>query len=377
MIYFDQAATSLYKPACVTDAFLDYLNRVGANPGRGCYDSAVQAGRMLYSVRKKVSAFFGAPDAANTVFAKNSTEALNLFLNGFLAPGGHVLISPYEHNAVLRPLEALRQQSRITYSVIPPELLRCPEKGLVSMLQPDTRLICCMLASNVTGQLVFSGEISAFAHAHGIPVLVDASQGASYKLIDMSTDGIDFLAFTGHKDLLGLPGTGGLVSLSPLNIPPLLQGGIGTLGESYLTPQLSPEGYEAGTVNMPALWALGAAFDYVQEHLTVHRRILSELTEQLLSGLDRIEHIRVYNRSLPRVSTVCFTAETFTPNEIAEKLNEQGICVRSGLHCAIKAHETLRTAQTGTVRVSLGPFHTASEVERFLAVLRIIVSSNK
>ena len=212
MIYFDNAATTRVKPKEVLEAFNYYVTEIGTSPGRGSYSLGVQASRMLYQSRKTVAKFFGVGNPENVVFTKNSTEGINFFFNGFLQKGDHVIISPYEHNAVLRPLHNLKERGIIDYSVLPEEVIYDAEHQLEKYIQDNTKLLAITLASNLTGQLVFNTQISQIANKRNIKMFVDASQGAGKKLLDMQRDGIDVLAFTGHKDLMALPGVGGVCS---------------------------------------------------------------------------------------------------------------------------------------------------------------------
>ena len=252
MIYFDNAATSRTKPEVVYDAFNHYIRDIAVSPGRGSYSLGITASRMLYQSRKTVSDFFGSSAPENVVFTKNSTEAINLFFNGFLKKGDHVLISCYEHNAVLRPLHSLKQDGVIDYTILPEYALYDDDCDLKEFVKSNTKLAAITLASNLTGQIVFSSSLAERLKSYGLTVFVDASQGAGKKLLDMSCDSIDVLAFTGHKDLMGLPGVGGLCSVNDLRITPLIQGGTGIYGDSYVNPQAFPEAYEAGTLNMGA-----------------------------------------------------------------------------------------------------------------------------
>lgn len=369
MIYFDNAATSRPKPKEVIDAFNYYITEIGTSPGRGSYGLAIQASRMLYQARKTVASFFRISDPSNVVFTKNSTEAINLFLNGFLSVGDHVLISPYEHNAVLRPLETLKNKGVIEYTVLPKEVIDAGE-GIGKYVKPTTALLILTLASNLTGQLVFSSELARAAHSFGIPVFVDASQGAGKKIIDTARDDIDYLAFTGHKDLLALPGVGGLLSQKTLRIPPLIQGGTGIHGESYINPQAFPDAYEAGTLNMPAIWALKASLEYIEAQIDNIALRENELMRYFFDCLEPIEKVIIYNKRYERVPTFCFNIKDVPSNEVVEKLSKQQICVRGGIHCAIKAHETIGTVKTGAVRVSLNHANTKEEIDEFIKVIK-------
>ena len=291
MIYFDNAATSRKKPEEVYEAFNYYIREVGTSPGRGSHSLAIQASRMLYQSRKTVSSFFGGVNPNNVVFTKNSTEAINLFFDGFLKKGDHVLISPYEHNAVLRPLHRLKEKGVIDYTVLPEDVLYSNRHSINKYIKSDTCLLAFTLASNLTGQIVFSSELAQRAHNEGLKVFVDASQGAGKKLLNMQRDAVDFLAFTGHKDLLALPGVGGLVGMSDLQIEPLIQGGTGIHGESYVNPDAYPDSYEAGTLNMPAIWALKNALDYIDTNIDKITKNESELLDTIINELKRIQKL--------------------------------------------------------------------------------------
>lgn len=372
MIYFDNAATSRQKPEAVYDAFHYYMKEIGASPGRGSYTLAVQASRMLYQTRKTVSNFFGIADPSNVVFTKNSTEAINLFLNGFLKKGDHVLISPYEHNAVLRPLHMLKLRGLIDYTILPEKVIYFNQEQLSDYIKCNTKLFAITLASNLTGQLVFHSNLARIAHELGVTVFVDSSQGAGKKLIHMKQDGIDYLAFTGHKDLFAIPGVGGLVSLHRMEIEPLLQGGTGIHGESFVNPDAYPDSYEAGTLNMPAIWSLKSSIDYIDANIRDIEKKERQLLNILMSQLSQNENVIIYNSDYDRVPTICFNIKNMSSSEIVRLLDEHDICVRGGIHCAILAHQTIGTVETGAVRVSLNAFNSAEEIEEFIEIIEEI-----
>jgi selenocysteine lyase/cysteine desulfurase len=369
MIYFDNAATSRPKPEPVYQAYDFFIREIGTSPGRGSYSLAIQASRMLYQSRKAVAHFFGSTDPSCVVFTKNSTEAINLFFNGYLKKGDHVIISPYEHNAVLRPLQTLKDRGVISYSVLPESVLYSSGDVLKNYVHENTKLIALMLASNLTGQRVFSTALSQKAHQLGLTVFVDASQGAGKKLINLVDDEIDVLAFTGHKDLWGVPGVGGLVSQNGLRLTPLIQGGTGIHGESYVNPEIYPDSYESGTLNMPAIWALKVALEYDEKTAKKNQEIERRLVQYAIEKLLKNERVIVYNPNYDRVSTFCFNVLGVPSSDVVQILDNHGICVRGGIHCAIKAHETLGTVETGAVRVSLSAFNTLQEIDKFVNVI--------
>ncbi|WP_251207698.1 aminotransferase class V-fold PLP-dependent enzyme [Acetatifactor aquisgranensis] len=371
MIYFDNAATTKVKPEEVFKAFEYYVREIGVSPGRGSYSLGISASRMLYQVRKKTGIFFGLDNPTNVIFTKNSTEAINLFFQGFLKTGDHVVISCYEHNAVLRPLHYLKSIGMIDYSVIQHDDLELsPEKLLDKYTRTNTKVLALTLASNLTGRIIYKPELFEEAKKKNITTFLDASQGAGKISISMKAGQIDYLAFTGHKDLMGLPGTGGLCCKDKEEIKPLLQGGTGILGDEYMNPQVFPEGLEAGTLNMPAIWALGAAIDFCEQNREKIYKKEKELVELLLEQLSTIKNIKIYDYEFGRVGVVGFNIDGYSADEVVKYLDTWGICTRGGIHCAILAHEALKTVKTGVVRVSVSCFNTEDEIYEFIDILR-------
>lgn len=370
MIYFDNAATTRQKPEEVYDAFNYYVREVGTSPGRGSYSLAIQASRMLYQARKTVCNFFGATNPNNVVFTKNSTEAINFFFNGFLQKGDHVLISPFEHNAVLRPLHTLKEKGVIDYTVLPEKVIYSQQSNLSEYITDKTKLLAITLASNLTGQTVFNTSLSNVAKESGLTVFVDSSQGAGKKLVNMKRDNIDFLAFTGHKDLMSFPGVGGFIGLSDFKLEPLIQGGTGIHGESYINPEAFPDSYEAGTLNMPAIWSLKNSIEYIDSHIDEIHKKENDLLNTIICELSKIDKVIIYNLTAQRVPTFCFNIKNIPSNEVVKYLSDNNICVRGGIHCAILAHKAIGTVETGAVRVSLNAFNTEEEIHKFIQVIK-------
>lgn len=372
MIYFDNAATTKYKPQDVIDAFMYFVTEIGVSPGRGSYTLGIEASRMLYKSRMTVAKYFGLEEP-NVIFTKNSTEAINLFFHGYLKKGDHVVISSYEHNAVLRPLEEMRQEGIIEYSIVDRNDLDESADCLIrKYFKSNTRLIAFTLASNLTGRIVFNKELFLAASEIGVESFVDASQGAGKIRLKMINDSIDYLAFTGHKDLRGLPGVGGLCSKKELAFKPLIQGGTGVFGHEKINPSIYPEEYEAGTLNMPAIWALKKAIEYTSECFEQSKEYEIKLTNYLVNHLKQIDGITIYDMEDNRVDTVGFNLEGFNSNEMVQLLDKKGICTRGGVHCAILAHEALGTTNIGIVRVSLCDKNTIEEIDFLIDTLREI-----
>ena len=371
MIYFDNAATTKYKPESVYEAANFYLREMGVSPGRGSYGLGIEASRMLYKSRCSVGKYFGMSRPDKVVFTKNSTEAINLFFNGFLHQGDHVIISCYEHNAVLRPIQKLKERGIIDYSIIQrDDLVLSAEALYQKYAKANTRLLALTLASNLTGRIVFRDDIYKFFHEKGVATFVDSSQGAGKIRLSMKDQKIDFLAFTGHKDLMAIPGVGGLCCESTEHIEPFVQGGTGIHGEEYTNPDIFPEGYEAGTMNMPAIWSVHASIDYLNEHFSEISETEKKLMAHLLDGLKKIETVTVYDEEFLRVSTCSINVNGMASDKLVALLDKNGVCVRGGIHCAIIAHEAIGTVSTGTVRLSLNYMNTEQEIDTVLDILR-------
>lgn len=371
MIYFDNAATTKYKPDEVIEALNYYLRYIGVSPGRGSYSLGIEASRMLYKSRTTLGKYFGMTSPEQVVFTKNSTEAINLLFNGLLDKGDHVIISCYEHNAVLRPLHDLKQKGIIDYSVICRDDLELNAEGIYEKYaKGNTRMLALTLASNLTGRIVYKEEWMQYFHDKGIVTFIDSSQGAGKITINMKDVSVDFLAFTGHKDLYGIPGVGGLCCESKAHLRPLIQGGTGIHGENYVNPDVLPEGYEAGTLNMPAIWALKTGIEYVDSHEDEIGRKEKDLMAYLIQGLSGIDGIQVYDADKKRVSTCCFTIDDLSSDKVISLLDSKGICARGGIHCAILAHEAIGTVETGAVRISLNYRNSKAEIDQLLDILR-------
>lgn len=371
MVYFDNAATTKNKPQEVYDAAYEYMKDVGVSPGRGSYQLGIEASRRLYRSRCSVGAFFGLSDPDRVIFTKNSTEAINLLFNGLLQHGDHVVISCFEHNAVLRPLETLKRSGRIDYSIVGlDDLALSPEAIYNKYATNKTKLIAFTLASNLTGRIVFREDVFKFFKDRGVRTFIDASQGGGKISLSMRNQGIDYLAFTGHKDLLALPGVGGLCCESKELPKPLIQGGTGIHGEEYVNPDIFPEGYEAGTLNMPAIYSLKASLDFIKrERASINKRE-KDLVTLLIEELDKFKAITIYDRTIDRVSTFCFNVEGIPSDQVVSYLDKKSICVRGGVHCAILAHEAINTVSIGAVRVSVNYQNTAEEVYLFIDAIK-------
>ncbi|MCK8824539.1 aminotransferase class V-fold PLP-dependent enzyme [Fuchsiella alkaliacetigena] len=383
MIYLDNAATSFPKPEAVYEKMNEFMRCKAANPGRSSHQLAVAADKELSSARELLAEFFNAQDSAEIVFTLNATDALNLAIKGVLDKGDHVITTTMEHNSITRPLKFLEKKGIIELS-----LVNCDSQtGELSMqnfkteLQNNTKLVVITHASNVTGTLMPIAEIGELTNKQDIVFLVDAAQTAGVYPIDVQALGIDLMAFPGHKGLLGPQGTGGLYIRKGLELATLREGGTGSNSEAIYQPQVAPDRYESGTPNGVGIVGLGVGVNYIQEKgVDALRSKKLELTDYLLSELQSIEQVKVYGPQdiSKQAPVLSINLGPKNANEIAFILDRAfNIAVRSGLHCAPFAHQTLGTIDQGTVRISLGNFNTKDDCQELIKAIQKIAQELK
>ncbi len=361
-IYFDNAATSWPKPEAVYDAVDRYQREIGGPNGRSGYREALEANRVVERARRGVAKLIGATDPLHVVFGCNGTDVLNLAIRGSVRPGDHVVTTVCDHNSVLRPLRALREQHDVAVTYVP-----CDGHGFVSpddvraALRPNTRLVAVVHASNVTGAIQPIAEIGTIVRESEALFLVDAAQSLGHVSIDVGHLEVDLLAAPGHKGLLGPLGTGVLYLRPGVErvLEPLRYGGTGTQSDEDRQPEVLPDKYEPGNHNMLGLAGLVAAAEFLQqqsvETIEAHH---SKLAAHLLERLRAIEGVTIHGpqTATDRTSVVSITVDGYDPQELAAMLEaSHRIQCRAGLHCAPRMHQSLGTsASGGTVRFSPG-----------------------
>ena len=375
MIYLDNAATTFPKPISVTEAVAKCMKHWCANPGRAGHMSAMKSGESVYDARQKVAELIGA-QPGEIIFTSNCTDALNMALHGTLKKGDHVVTTMMEHNSVLRPLNELKKHGVET------TIVKCgadgyPMKGAIrAACRENTRMIVCTAASNVTGTIMPIEEIGSAAKEKGILFLVDGSQGAGVMDIDVKAAEIDMLAASGHKSLMGPQGTGFLYVKTGVSIRTTIQGGTGTESKNISQPQDRPEGFEAGTVNVPGITGLAEGIRFIKKiGIPAIRKYEEELISCLYEEtLDMKKMIRFGpQRVEEKVGIFSFNLEGMDSERTAEILDkEYGIAVRAGFHCAPFAHRAIGTERSGCVRMSVGMFNTMEEMRETASALREI-----
>ena len=382
-IYLDNASTTFPKAPTVATAMSDYITNRGININRGSYALAYDVEDIIYTTRQRLHPLFNGHDPAHVIFTQNVTMSLNMVIKGLLKAGDHVLVSSMEHNAVMRPLTQLLDKG-ITFDTIP-----CDSTGSIQMdsieplIRPNTVALIINHASNVCGTIQPLESIGPICKAHNLQLIVDAAQTAGVIPIDVKAWHIDALCFTGHKGLLGPQGIGGIILTKEMaqNLTPLIAGGTGSFSHLETMPTHMPDAFESGTLNLPGIIGLNEGLAYIESQgmENIHNHELA-LTQAFLEGLQSIDGINIVGKQniQDRTAVVSITIDGMDPANIAYELESTyHIMTRVGLHCAPRAHQTLRTYPEGTVRFSFGYANTHKDVESALSALNTIVKSSK
>ena len=363
-IYFDNSATTIFKPKSVRQTLKKMLSL--ANSGRSGHRLSIKSGLLVQKAREKVGNHFGI-SSQNIIFTKNCTEGLNIALLGLLKGSKkHVITTPFEHNSVLRPLYELERRGEITLSIC-----KCQnfvkKEDIEKEITQNTYLVCVTAISNVTGERNDIEGIGKFCKEKGILFLVDFAQMAGHEKIDMQKLNINFLAFSGHKGFLAPQGIGGLCINSSTLPYPILFGGTGSESQNKTQPKNLPERLECGTLSAPLICALGCGIEYVERHFEKHNKKLLKITSYLHKKLRDIDGVKIYSPQKSLSGIVSFNIKDFPSSEVADFLDKKyKICVRSGLHCAPLCHKHFGTDNQGMVRASLSFKNTKNEVDRLV-----------
>lgn len=381
MIYLDNSATSYPKPKCVIDAVYDSYSKLGANSGRGAYKMALDTTEQIYKCRKKIVNFFGMDSAENAIFTYNCTTALNMAIKGIAHENSHFIISDVEHNAVLRPLEKLKQEGKCDYSIAKVEFdSRKTISNFKEKIRENTVAIICTGASNVFGVIPPYRMISNLAHKNNILFIMDCAQVGGVIPINMKNDGIDILCGAGHKGLMGPTGTGFMILNDGVMLNTILEGGTGSNSASADQPELIPDRFESGTPNIQGIIGLSTAIDfiYMNNVKSIFKHEIS-LMKYLQSNLENTENVLLYTDFFDirqnLVPILSFNIKGLQSEEVADKLSDCEIAVRAGLHCAPLAHRKFKTESTGTVRVSPSIFTNKSDIDFLIKSVRKIAKS--
>lgn len=358
MIYLDNGATSFHKPPAVYRA-VERAMRTCANPGRGGYSAAMEASRQVYGCREAAAELFDC-QPEQVALTANCTHGLNIAIRSLVRPGGRVVISGFEHNAVTRPLHALNAEICVAGRKLFDweDTLECFDREL----KQGTDAAVFTHVSNVFGYILPVEEIAALCRQRGIPFIIDAAQSAGSLPVKLKGLGADFIAMPGHKGLLGPQGTGLLLCAGEAQ--PLLYGGTGSLSMEQNMPDYLPDRLEAGTLNVHGYAGLAEGLRFLKRAgiQNIYRAEHCQL-QRCVTGLQKLG-MRVFAGD-HQAATVSFLPG-MDCEEAAQALAKRGIAVRAGLHCAPYAHESAGTLETGTVRVSFGYDASWEQTDAFL-----------
>ncbi|MBQ8443930.1 MAG: aminotransferase class V-fold PLP-dependent enzyme [Clostridia bacterium] len=373
MIYLDNSATTYIKPKEVIKAVNDALLYYSANPGRSGHQASIKTAFKIEEARECVARHFNAESVQNVIWTQNCSQALNLAILGSAKQGGHIIATENEHNSVLRPLEHLKCQGIIDYSIAS----QADSKGITlddikKHVKPNTYMIICNHISNVNGAKAEIKEIGQFCKEHGYIFLVDGAQSCGHLKIDIKENNIDYLSVAGHKGFYAPQSIGCLVMNDTFRPQPITFGGTGTNSLELVQPDIYPERLESGTISTPLILGLSAGIHFVENNFKEINGKIDDLATYLIYELTKLD-IPLYTHPENPYGVVSFNIKNIDSNEVANILNSKyGICVRGGYHCAPLKHKALGTLEQGAVRVSLSYFNNFTEIQKLLYAIKHI-----
>lgn len=375
LVYLDNAATS-QKPQPVIDAIVEAYSTWNSNIHRGVHHLSQVATAHHEAARKAVANFIGAKSSDEIVFTKGTTDSLNAlafsFGEAFIHEGDEIIVSGLEHHSNIVPWQMLCERKKAILRVIPlREDLSLDIAAFRALLSDRTKLVSVAQVSNVLGTIQPMEEIIKLAHDRNIPVCIDGAQSVPHMSVDVQVLDCDFLVFSGHK-LYGPTGIGVLYGKREWleKLPPFEGGGemIEHVRWSGTTYNELPYKFEAGTPNFVGSYALHKAIEYIEtigwKSIEAHERALTEYCEQQLADLG----CKVYGAGQPKAGVISFNVGAIHPFDIGTLLDQQGIAVRTGHHCAEPLIDAMGVP--GTVRVSFGLYNDKDDIDGFIAALK-------
>jgi len=377
LIYFDNAATTIKKPKKVIGEVIYSIENYG-NPGRGGYPPSLNAAKKIFNTRLVLANFFGSYSPERVIFTLNATMSLNIAVKCFTKPDSHILLSCFEHNSVYRPVNQLVRQSQTEYDVF--DVDNQDEQTVnnaVNLIRENTRMIVITHVSNVCGKILPVRDIikKVKEKKPDIIAVVDAAQSAGVLDINIYRDNIDILCVPSHKSMLGIAGLGIIILNDKLEIPEttFFEGGTGINSLEKIMPPETPEHFEAGTQNTPAISALSAAVEYINsetpEKIYSREKILYDKAIDMLKSLKKVKLYSDFARN-NYTGAILFNIDGYECEDIARILTANQIFVRDGYHCSPLAHQKLGTIDTGGVRISFGYHNTVKELDKFYSVIK-------
>jgi cysteine desulfurase family protein len=369
MIYFDNAATTLIKPEEVYKAVMKGMRKC-ANAGRGGHKPSAFADRCVFECRVAVAELFGVDRPEKVVFMQNATYALNTAIKSIVRNEGNVLITGYEHNSVVRPLESMKENG-VTYRVVKSKLFDKCELYNAFKCELEKGGTSCVVVShisNVFGYEIPIDKIDELCLEHNIPLVLDLSQSAGTMDINLSKfKSVAYACMPGHKSLFGPQGTGILICCKDKYLYSIIQGGTGSNSYSFKQPDYLPDVYESGTLNVPGICGLAAGISFIKRIGLVkiknkHKSLLNYAKE----GLNCLDRVHLFTDSSHEHGILSFAIEGLDSEEVCSILSRFDICVRGGLHCSPLAHQNSNTSDTGLIRLSFSVFNSLNEIEKLV-----------
>ncbi len=348
------------------------IQRTPKDLGTGC--GSMRVSEKIFTVRQQAAEMFGA-QTENVAFTANCTHALNMAIKGVMQYGGHMIISDHEHNAVARPIYALSKTRGVKYSIARTGKTDSETaENFRRLITPETKCICCTVASNVTGRLMPYRELAALCKAHGICFIADGAQACGLLELSLS-DGFNFLCTAGHKALYGPTGTGLLISDGEYSLSTIIEGGTGATSALLEQTPFLPEKLESGTINTVGIIGLGEGLTFVRQKTpAVIKAHEEKLCRQLYEQLSDIDKIKFYEADQKKVPILSFNIGDIP--SAASYLSEKGFALRGGLQCAAVTHTTIGTIEQGTVRFSPSAFSTPQQVTALSRTIKIFAANN-
>jgi len=383
LIYLDNSATSFPKPEAVYKFMDEFYRRHGVSPGRSGFDAAIETEEIVFDTRKLLCELFNGDDPNRLTFSYNASDTLNMLIQGLTEKGDHVVTTMLEHNSVLRPLHHLQEWGTIDVTHVPFD-----ENGFVhpddikKAIRSNTKMVIVNHSSNVIGTNQPIKEIGVICKKAGVIFLVDASQSAGAVPIDVADMGIDALAFTGHKCLMGPTGIGGSYVTNDLPVKGTRFGGTGVRSaqKTHLTEY--PYRLECGTLNTVGVAGVNAGVKWVLEQgiENLHKQEYA-LYDRLRNGVKNIDKVIAYcaNNTKNQNPVLSINIEGFDSGDVGMMMDvDYNIATRTGLQCAPMVHEGIGTDKIhGTIRLSIGPFNTEAHVDAALEAIEEIASIPK
>ncbi len=373
LAYLDNGA-SAQRPLAVIDAVDDYERHHHANIHRGVHTLSQEATALYESSRDRLVEFINARSRHEIIFVRGTTEAINLVAQSYarpiLKPGDEILITHLEHHANIVPWQMVCEQTGATLSVAPIDLRgEVHEDAVVALMNPRTRLFSCAHVSNALGTILPIRRLIAAAKARGIATLIDGAQAVSHMHVDVQELGCDFYAFSGHK-MYGPTGIGVLYGREQLleRMPPWQSGGEMILAVSFAKTTYNglPNKFEAGTPNISGSIGLGAAVDFLQGlDRDAAERHETALLDHATAALSKIPELRIVGTAGDKASLVSFAVAGVHPHDLGTILDEDGIAIRTGHHCAMPVMEFFKLP--ATARASFAFYNTFEEIDRLAA----------